>query len=100
MAISKDSFEQVGCIHTSQGIEFDYVGVIIDDDMFYENNKLKTDFNKRSKNDSSVKGLKSKKIKPLEAQFIGDKIIKNTYKTLMTRAMKSFYIYCVDKELG
>ncbi|WP_148293490.1 DNA/RNA helicase domain-containing protein [Spiroplasma sabaudiense] len=41
-------------------MEFDYVGVIIGDDMFYENNKLKTDFKKRSKNDSSTKGLKSK----------------------------------------
>ncbi len=44
--------------------------------MFYENNKLKTDFKKRSKNDSSVKGLKGKKIEPLKTQFIGDKIIK------------------------
>ncbi|WP_422397209.1 DNA/RNA helicase domain-containing protein [Spiroplasma endosymbiont of Panorpa germanica] len=57
-------------------MEFDYVGVIIGDDMFYENNKLKTDFKKRSKNDSSVKGLKGKKIEPLKTQFIGDKIIK------------------------
>ncbi|WP_025250957.1 DNA/RNA helicase domain-containing protein [Spiroplasma sabaudiense] len=53
-----------------------------------------------SKTDSSVKGLKSKKIEPLETQFIGDKIIKNTYKTLMTQAMKGCYIYCIDKELG
>ncbi len=28
-AIDKDSVEQAGCIHTSQGLEFDYVGVII-----------------------------------------------------------------------
>jgi DUF2075 family protein len=29
-----------------------------------------------------------------------DQIIKNTYRTLMSRGMKGCYIYCVDKELG
>ena len=28
-AIDENSFDQVGCIHTCQGLEFDYVGVII-----------------------------------------------------------------------
>lgn len=31
---------------------------------------------------------------------IADKIIKNTYRTLMTRGMKGCYIYCTDKELS
>ena len=34
-AINPDSFEQVGCIHTVQGMEFDYVGVIIGKDLVY-----------------------------------------------------------------
>lgn len=35
-AINPDSVHEAGCIHTSQGLEFDYVGVIIGDDMRYE----------------------------------------------------------------
>ena len=34
-----------------------------------------------------------------EAKKIADEIIKNTYKTLMTRGMKGCYIYCTDKKL-
>ena len=30
---------------------------------------------------------------------MADRIIKNTYKTLMTRGMKGCYIYCTDKEI-
>ena len=36
-AISEESIHEAGCIHTSQGLEFDYVGVIIGDDMRFEN---------------------------------------------------------------
>lgn len=31
---------------------------------------------------------------------IADEIIKNTYRTLMTRGMKGCYVYCVDKNLA
>ena len=34
-AINPDSFEEIGCIHTAQGLEFDYVGVIIGKDLTY-----------------------------------------------------------------
>ena len=30
---------------------------------------------------------------------IRDEIIKNTYRTLMTRGMKGCYVYCTDKNL-
>lgn len=36
-AIDDTSINEVGCIHTCQGLEFDYVGVIIGEDMRYEN---------------------------------------------------------------
>ena len=39
-AIDEDSFDQVGCIHTSQGLEFDYVGIIIGKDMYFKNQSL------------------------------------------------------------
>lgn len=31
---------------------------------------------------------------------LADKIIKNTYRTLMTRGQKGCYIYCTDKKLN
>ena len=100
-AIDETSVNEAGCIHTSQGLEFDYVGVIIGDDMRYENGKVVTDFTKRAKTDQSLKGIKTMyKENPEKALKIADEIIKNTYRTLMTRGMKGCYIYCVDKELA
>ncbi|MEG1958143.1 MAG: DNA/RNA helicase domain-containing protein, partial [Lachnospiraceae bacterium] len=34
-----------------------------------------------------------------EAEKVADEIIKNTYRTLMTRGMKGCYVYCEDQEL-
>lgn len=100
-AIDSDSINQVGCIHTSQGLEFDYVGVIIGDDLRYENGRLVTDFTKRAKTDKSLFGIKKLySINPKKALSISDEIIKNTYRTLMTRGMKGCYVYCTNKELS
>lgn len=55
-AINPDSVHEAGCIHTSQGLEFDYVGVIIGDDMRHENGEIVTDYSKRAKTDQSMKG--------------------------------------------
>lgn len=100
-AIDPESIEQIGCIHTCQGLEFDYVGVIIGDDMRYENGRIVTDATKRAKTDSSLKGLKKLIAEdPDAAEEIADKIIKNTYRTLMTRGMKGCYVYCTDAPLA
>lgn len=100
-AISEGSIDQVGCIHTSQGLEFSYVGVIIGDDLRFENGKVVTDFYKRAKSDKSLHGLLGlAKKNNLEAQKSIDQIIRNTYRTLMTRGMKGCYVYCTDKALG
>jgi len=99
-AISKDSVNEAGCIHTTQGLEFDYVGVIIGDDLRYEDGHVVTDFTKRASTDQSIKGIKKLyKEKPEEAKARADEIIKNTYRTLMTRGMKGCYIYCTDPGL-
>lgn len=96
-AISENSVNEAGCIHTTQGLEFDYVGVIIGDDMRYENGHVITDFTKRAKTDQSLKGIKKMYDEnPDEALKRADEIIKNTYRTLMTRGMKGCYIYCTD----
>ena len=100
-AIDEDSVNEVGCIHTSQGLEFDYAGVIIGDDMRYEDGHIVTDFTKRAKTDQSLKGIKKLyKEDPEFALKEADEIIKNTYRTLMTRGMKGCYIYCTDKNLA
>ena len=100
-ALDDTSIDQVGCIHTSQGLEFDYVGLIIGDDMRYEDNHIITDYTKRAKTDQSIKGLKKiSKINPKEADKLAEEIIKNTYRTLMTRGMKGCYVYCTDRALS
>ena len=100
-AIDENSVNEVGRIHTSQGLEFDYAGVIIGDDMRYENGHIVTDFTKRAKTDQSLKGIKKLyKENPEFALKEADEIIKNTYRTLMTRGMKGCYVYCTDKNLA
>lgn len=99
-AISESSVNEAGCIHTTQGLEFEYVGVIIGDDLRYEENHLVTDFTKRAKTDQSIRGLKKMtKENPEQAQKLADEIIKNTYRTLMTRGMKGCYVYATDEGL-
>lgn len=98
-AIDPESVNEIGCIHTCQGLEFDYVGVIIGEDMRYDDG-IVTDFTKRARTDQSLKGIKGlyKKNKE-EALNVADRIIKNTYRTLLTRGQKGCYIYCVDENL-
>ena len=100
-AIDKDSVGQAGCIHTSQGLEFDYVGVIIGKDLRYENGKIITDFKERASTDKSLSGIKKMyKENPEGALKLADEIIKNTYRTLLTRGQNGCYIYCKDKALS
>jgi len=100
-AISKSSIDQVGCIHTTQGLEFSYVGVIIGDDLRYKKGQVITDFTRRAKSDKSLHGLigKVKKDDKQAAKDV-DIIIRNTYRTLMSRGMKGCYVYCTDKVLA
>lgn len=99
--VTPGSVEQVGCIHTCQGLELDYVGVIIGPDLAYRDGRVVTDATRRASSDQSVKGLKSMlKSDPDGARAIADSIVKNTYRTLMTRGMKGCYVYCTDAPLA
>ena len=92
-AVNTNSFEEVGCIHTAQGLEFDYVGVFIGKDLRFDEKKgIITDKTKISLDDNSS-GIRT--TDDLEAK----ELIKNTYKTLLTRGQKGCYVYCEDKEL-
>lgn len=97
--ISPNSVNEIGCIHTCQGLEVDYIGVIVGEDLIVRNGQVITDASKRASSDTSVKGYKKLlKENPDNAKRVLDLIIKNTYRTLMTRGMKGCYVYFLDKE--
>jgi uncharacterized protein len=94
-----DSVHQVGCIHTCQGLECDYIGVIIGPDLVVRDGRVVTQPKARSKMDSTMKGFgKETKTDPAAAAAKADLIIKNTYRTLMSRGQKGCYIHCTDPE--
>ena len=92
-AIDPASFDQVGCIHTTQGLEFDYCGIIIGQDLRYEDGHVITDPSKEAISD------KSSGIRTCKDRALADRLIRNTYKTLMSRGQKGCYLYCEDKPL-
>lgn len=97
--ISPESVNEIGCIHTCQGLEVDYIGVVIGPDLIVRDGKVLTQPLARARSDKSVFGYKKLlEKKPEEGKAILRAIIKNTYRTLMTRGMKGCYVYCVDEE--
>ena len=93
-AINPKSFEEVGCIHTAQGLEFDYVGVFIGKDLTYNPASGLVETHKEAiSTDDNSSGIRS--AVPAKAR----QLILNTYKTLLTRGQKGCYVYCEDKEL-
>ncbi len=92
-AINPESFDQIGCIHTVQGMEFDYVGVIIGKDLIYRDGHVCTDKNAISKDD------RTSKIRQCKDDALAEKLIKNTYKVLLTRGQKGCFVYCEDEAL-
>ncbi|MBI3782936.1 MAG: DUF2075 domain-containing protein [Deltaproteobacteria bacterium] len=97
--IAAKSVEEVGCIHTSQGLEVDYIGVIIGPDFIVRNGEVVTRPEKRATSDKSLDGYKKLLASdPAHARQRAGEIIKNTYRTLMTRGMKGCFVYCTDPE--
>lgn len=92
-AIDERGIEQVGCIHTSQGLEFDYVGVIVGKDLHYDEQKATFYTNHEEYHDKT--GKKGLKDEPEEL----NRLVRNIYKVLMTRGMKGCYVYFEDKTL-
>jgi DUF2075 family protein len=97
--IAEDSISEIGCIHTCQGLELDYVGVIIGEDFVIRDGIAVTNAAARSRSDRSVRGYKKRLKEDRESALAdADMIIKNTYRTLMTRGMKGCFIYSADAE--
>jgi len=80
--------EQIGSIYTIQGFEFDYVGVIIGKDIIYNFETNKWEGHPENSADAVVKRAGEK--------FLD--LVKNTYRVLLSRALKGCYVYFVDKE--
>lgn len=80
--------EQVGCVYTAQGFEFDYIGIIFGPDLRYDWNKNEWIGDKTQSFDAVVKRSKE--------QFLD--LVKNTYRVLFTRGIKGCYVYFVDDD--
>jgi hypothetical protein len=99
--VAKESVNEVGCIHTCQGLELDYVGVIIGPDLVVKNGHIVTEPTRRARSDKSLSGLRklaARDAKKADAE--ADRIIKNTYRTLLTRGLRGCYVFCVDPKLA
>lgn len=98
--VKPESVTEIGCIHTCQGLEVDYIGVIIGEDIICRDGQILVDPSKRSRMDQSIKGYKSLlKVDPVETKKMLKEIIKNTYRTLMSRGMKGCFVFVQDLEL-
>ena len=80
--------DQVGTVYTSQGFEFDYMGIIFGNDLVW-NKETKSWYAKpENTHDTVVKAKNDELVKHL----------KNVYRVLLTRAHKGVYVYFVDKD--
>lgn len=86
-AYDPTGINQIGCIYTAQGFEFDYVGVIVGRDLIYDLDKQTWVGQKEFSHDGPVKRAKD--------QFL--ELTKNTYRVLLTRGMKGCYVCFLDK---
>jgi DUF2075 family protein len=90
---SENSINEVGSIHTTQGFDLNYVGLIIGKDVFFDKNTQRLEINPIHFHDKgSSKGLK-KDYEELR------RFVLNSYKTMMKRGIKGLYLYIVDLEL-
>jgi uncharacterized protein len=83
--------EQVGCVYTAQGFEYDYAGVIFGPDLIWRPRKGWIG-QPMSSYDSIVKRGSSKD----PARFT--ELVKNTYRVLLTRGLLGCYVYFDDDQ--
>ena len=87
-ATQEGGFNQIGCVYTAQGFEFDYVGVIIGKDMAYD-----FDLQRYVGHPENCYDTKSLKQSP---EYLD--MIKNVYRVLLSRGIKGCYVYFCDKD--
>ena len=87
-AYDPNGINQIGCIYTAQGFEFDYVGVIVGADLTYNLDDQKWVGHIEHSFDGPVKRARE--------TFV--ELVKNTYRVLFSRGMKGCYVYFIDKD--
>ena len=87
-AYKTKGIEQIGCIYTAQGFEFDYIGVIIGPDLKYDP--------KQDRLIGNLKGTADPMLKRSTEDF--DSYVRNIYRVLLSRGMKGCYVYFVDND--
>jgi len=98
--ISPTGVEEVGCVHTCQGLEVDTIGVIIGPDLVVRDGELRVDPGARARSDKSLSGWRQALVTDPEAtEERVSRLIRNTYRTLMSRGMKSCWLFACDPEL-
>jgi hypothetical protein len=86
-AIDPKGFDQIGCVYTAQGFEYDWNGVIFGPDLVWRSGAWA----------SSSTGSKDPAMRGVSAdQF--DILVKNTYKVLLTRGLIGTILYSTDSE--
>ncbi len=89
---SPNSINEVGCIHTTQGYDLNYTGVIFGNEISYDKKKNEIFIKKEEYYDRNGKqGITD----PLKLK----EYIINIYKTILLRGIKGTYIYVCDKDL-
>lgn len=86
-AIDPKGFDQIGCVYTVQGFEYDWNGVILGPDLVWRNDKWI----------AMPSGSKDPAMRGVEPSSY-ERLIKNTYKVLLTRGLIGTYIFSVDSE--
>lgn len=89
---SENALDEVGCIHTTQGYDLNYTGVIFGHEITY--NKVTGTIEIIEENYHDRNGKQSIK----DPQQLKDFII-NIYKTIMLRGIKGTYVYACDPDL-
>lgn len=82
-----NGINQIGCIYTAQGFEFDYVGVIVGKDLVYDMDESRWVGNREQCCDVMVKREKE--------HFT--ELIKNAYRVLLSRGMKGCFVWFEDE---
>ena len=83
-----NGIEQIGCIYTAQGFEFDYVGVIVGTDLRYSFDRQSWEGYPSESHDTVVKRARE--------NFVD--LVKNSYRVLLSRGLKGCFVHFVDKE--
>jgi DUF2075 family protein len=95
---SKNSLEEVGSIHTVQGYDLNYTGVVIGPELGFDRKTNKIVFHREKYFD-----VKGKENNPTLGIFYTDEDLRqyvlNVYRVLLTRGILGTYVYVVDKNL-